>query len=62
MQRLALVAAAGPKGLIIALADKGGLDDDALPDDLVAYRFKGVIAPRRVIELAEAVAVRPTKG
>lgn len=60
-KRLELVRAHGPKGLVIALADKGGVDDDPLPEGLAAYRFKGVIAPKRVIALAEEVAVTPTR-
>ena len=59
MRRMDLLAEVGPKHLVIALADKGGLDDEPLPDTLTAYRFKGVIAPKRVIELAERVALRP---
>jgi len=51
----------GSAGLAIALADKGGVDDDPLPEGLAAYRFKGVIAPKRVIALAEEVAVTPTR-
>ncbi len=55
-KRMQLLAAVGPKHLVIALADKGGADDEALPEGLVAYRFKGIIAPKRIIELAEKVA------
>jgi hypothetical protein len=59
MKRLALLSEVGPRNLVIALADKGGLDGEALPEGLTAYRFKGVIQPKRVIELAEAVAAAP---
>lgn len=57
MKRVALLAAAGPGNLVIALHDKGGLDDHTLPDTLTAYRFKGVINPKKVIELAERIAL-----
>lgn len=55
-KRMQLLADVGPKHLVIALADKGGADDDGLPEGLMAYRFKGIIAPKRIIELAEKVA------
>jgi|GEM_PF-60633 len=59
MQRLELLAEVGPKQLVIALAAKGGLDEEPLPDGLSVYRFKGIIAPKKVIELAEQVAQKP---
>ncbi len=55
-KRMELLAKVGPKHLVIAIADKGGADDDGLPEGLEAYRFKGIIAPKRIIEAAEKVA------
>lgn len=61
-KRLALLKTAGPKNLVIALTERGRLDDgkgSALPEDSLAiYRFKGLIQPKRLIELAERVAIR----
>ena len=59
MKRLTVLSEAGPKHLVIAIHDKGGLDDQPLPESLTAYRFKGVISPKKVIELAERVACQP---
>lgn len=60
-RRLALLKAAAPKNLVIAITERGRLDDGrgAAPteDTLALYRFKGLIQPKRLIELAERVAV-----
>lgn len=58
-KRLELLGAHGPPHLIVALADRGGVDDESLPEGLAAYRFKGVIAPKRIIALAEELARKP---
>lgn len=57
-RRLALLAEAGPSALVIALAERGEVDEakGALMESLHIYRFKGVIQPKRVLELAEKVA------
>jgi predicted nuclease of restriction endonuclease-like RecB superfamily len=64
-KRVELLAAAGPANLIIALTTRGDLGGgdkraDALElPTLTTYRFKGVISPRKIIELAERVALTP---
>ena len=57
-KRLTVLSEAGPPNLVIAIHDRGGLDDQPLPESLTAYRFKGVISPKKVLELAERVACR----
>lgn len=68
-KRLELLAAHGPKNLVIAWAEKGGLDlaetaavaDPERPAGakraLHLVRFKGVIPPRKIAEMAEGVAI-----
>lgn len=58
--RLALLREHGPKNLIVALATRYNGDKKDPPDvgDATCYPFKGVIAPKRLVELAEEVAVR----
>ncbi len=65
-RRAALIAAHGPPNLVIALAARGDLDEAPVAGDdattaerLAIYRFKGVISPKRVLELAERVALTP---
>lgn len=61
VKRLALLKSAGPKNLVIAMTDRGRLDNGGGELDqsgLAIYRFKGLIQPRRLVELAERVAIR----
>ncbi len=60
-KRLALVARANIKNLIIALTDRGRLDDTKaeLATSLTLYRFKGLLQPKRIVALAEEVAIVP---
>jgi len=65
-KRLELLQRHGPPNLIVAFAEKGGLDagdERAGLSALDAFgglvRFKGVIPPKRVIEAAEACATQP---
>jgi len=58
-RRLGVLAGSGPPNLIVALAERYNTDSD--PPDLdhaSVYPFKGVIQPRRVLALAERVAVQ----
>lgn len=62
-KHLELIARAGPRNLVIALAARGDLGssgakaDHELPGELAIHRFKGVIPPKRILELAERVAL-----
>lgn len=57
--RLALLREYGPPNLIVALATRYNADK-ADPDvgDATCYPFKGVISPKRLVELAEVVGER----
>jgi predicted nuclease of restriction endonuclease-like RecB superfamily len=57
-KKLEHLARFGPPNLILALSDRLQTDDDPLPADLPVkvYFFKGVILPKRILELADAVA------
>ena len=63
-KRLALVARANIKNLIIALTDRGRLDDTKaeLATALTLYRFKGLLQPKRIVALAEEVATVPARS
>lgn len=61
LDRLELLAEAGPPNLIVALATRYNADpkgEDARLEDLggAVYPFKGVIQPKKIIALAEEVA------
>jgi len=62
-KRLALVARANIKNLIVAVTDRGRLDDDkaSLTTALTIYRFKGLLQPKRIVALAEEVATLPAQ-
>ncbi|MFO0751527.1 MAG: DUF790 family protein [Myxococcota bacterium] len=75
VKRLDLLAAHGPPNLVVAWAEKGGLDlaEGAAPGPDLApskaggralhlVRFKGVVPPRRIVEMAEAVGVAAARA
>jgi len=62
--RLELLRAAAPPNLIVLVAERGVLDEGAAgaeraPDRPAVLAFKGVISPRKVLALAEQVAITP---
>jgi predicted nuclease of restriction endonuclease-like RecB superfamily len=65
-KRLDLLRSVGPKNLVIAITERGRLDDGRgqtaplAENTLALYRFKGLIQPKRLVELAERVAIRET--
>ncbi|TNF31219.1 MAG: DUF790 family protein [Deltaproteobacteria bacterium] len=60
-RRLSLLKEAGPPNLIVALATRLNADrGDTDVGEASVYPFKGVIVPKRLIALAEEVAVVPT--
>jgi hypothetical protein len=63
-KRLALIARSRIKNLIIAVTDRGRLDDTKaeLATTLTLYRFKGLLQPKRIVALAEEVATLPTRN
>lgn len=58
-RRLALLRAAGPSNLVVALATRLNTDEAApeLLESAAVVPFKGVIQPKKIIAAAEAVAI-----